>query len=253
MGIFDGILGAVGSVLGFAGQNEANRTNQQIAQQQMDFQARARETQYQVAVEDMKKAGLNPMLAYQHGGAGNLQGASTRVENAIGAGVNSGLSLMQAKATVDNLREQNKLIQAQTLAQIEEARLKASQTEVNNATVPKLSAETSWTREREGLTRQQIVQNQALVDRYAELNHLTRAQARRELEAGNTERARTWLTSAEAEIKALQVPRAQNEAAMAGTWFGRNVAPLSLDIQRLSNSGLSAMRMFGIGLRPPRR
>jgi hypothetical protein len=102
--------GSLGGVLGFIGQQQTNQKNWDIAQaanaasaqqaaSQMAFQERMRETQYQTAVEDMKKAGLNPMLAYQHGGAGTPSGAmgqvsTAKVGNALGAGV-AGYQAMQ--------------------------------------------------------------------------------------------------------------------------------------------------------------
>jgi len=102
--------GSVGGVLGFIGQQQTNQKNWDIAQAanaasaeqaraQMAFQERMRETQYQTAVEDMKKAGLNPMLAYSQGGAGTPSGAmgqvsTAKVGNALGAGV-AGYQAMQ--------------------------------------------------------------------------------------------------------------------------------------------------------------
>lgn len=50
--------------------------NAQQAQLNRDFEERMRATQYQTAVGDMQAAGLNPMLAYSQGGAGNLGGAT---------------------------------------------------------------------------------------------------------------------------------------------------------------------------------
>lgn len=146
MGIFDGITNAVSSAFegttakdflspligaggSFLGQNSANNANVALmnqanafnaaqAEQQMVFQERMRKTQYQTAVEDLKAAGLNPMLAYTQGGSGTPMGAAassvappTRL-NSIGNAVNSALQSAQVVSQV----KQNKLTEAQTLA-----------------------------------------------------------------------------------------------------------------------------------------
>ncbi|QGH73230.1 MAG: putative minor capsid protein [Microviridae sp. ctKAt32] len=54
----------------------ANTFSASQAAQQMDFQERMSNTQYQRAMADMRAAGLNPMLAYDQGGAGTPSGAS---------------------------------------------------------------------------------------------------------------------------------------------------------------------------------
>lgn len=55
------------------------------AQLSRDYQTEMSNTAYQRAVEDMKKAGLNPILAYQQGGASTPSGAT-----ASGATASSG-------------------------------------------------------------------------------------------------------------------------------------------------------------------
>lgn len=99
---------AIGGVLGFAGQQSTNQANIDIANaanaasaeqaaKQMDFQERMRATQYQTAINDMQKAGLNPMLAYTQGGAGTPSGAMGQVSTAkIGNSIGSALSGAQA-------------------------------------------------------------------------------------------------------------------------------------------------------------
>ena len=84
------------------GQYQANKTNVDIANKQMDFQERMSSSAYQRAMEDMKKAGLNPLLAYQRGGASTPAGAGTKVEDVLGKGVASAL---EYKRLLEEIKE----------------------------------------------------------------------------------------------------------------------------------------------------
>lgn len=103
----------IGGGLGLAGSIHQAETGRKIAREQMRFQERMANTAYQRAVEDMKKAGLNPMLAYMKGGADTPSGASWNPPNHGEALVSSAVQSAQAKEAIKNMRAQNENLQAQ--------------------------------------------------------------------------------------------------------------------------------------------
>ena len=82
------VANAVGGAFGFLGQQDTNVSSAEIArdttsanmaesQRNREFQERLSNTAYQRQVEDMKSAGLNPMLAYIKGGGASSPAGST--------------------------------------------------------------------------------------------------------------------------------------------------------------------------------
>ena len=122
MGLFSGIGKALGSIvgavtdpigsiigsgIGFLGQESANSSNTAASDKQMAFQKEMSSTAYQRAVEDMQKAGLNPMLAYSQGGASAPLGSMPNIQNSA-SGVGQGVaSAIQAKQVMANLQQVN--------------------------------------------------------------------------------------------------------------------------------------------------
>lgn len=109
---FDWTFG-LGSLLGSGVSSAAQAA---MAQKQMDFQERMRATQYQTTMADMRKAGLNPILAAKLGGAGTPPGAMAQIGDlgaAAGQGISSALAVKKQRAEVDNIKTDTELKKSQ--------------------------------------------------------------------------------------------------------------------------------------------
>lgn len=99
------IVGA--AALSFAGGESANASRRREAGNQMAFQERMSGTAYQRAMEDMRQSGLNPILAYQRGGATTPSGAMGAVQDTVTPAISAGASAYQTT-------QQGKLTNAST-------------------------------------------------------------------------------------------------------------------------------------------
>lgn len=103
-------VAAAGSLIG---SERANRQTRELAREQMAFQERMSNTSYQRAVQDMELAGINPMLAFQQGGASSPGGASATMQDVMSPAISSAQQARRINAELTTMRENQNLIRKQ--------------------------------------------------------------------------------------------------------------------------------------------
>lgn len=91
---------ASSGVLSFLGQQDTNRRLSREGRLDRDFQREMSNTAYQRAVADMRKAGINPILAYQKGGASTPGGRGVSgFQNPVEKGFATAFQVAQLRNT----------------------------------------------------------------------------------------------------------------------------------------------------------
>lgn len=121
-----------------AGQVSANQMNRAAAERQYEMQTDAYKHRYQWQMEDMRRAGLNPLLAYQQGAPGGPAGASYQAQNvnagaldAVQTGYQAAKTSQERKvmaSTIDRLNQDIRTSKAEEINKTADTDLKKMQT-----------------------------------------------------------------------------------------------------------------------------
>ena len=96
------------------GSHMRNKEARKASAKQMAFQEDMSNTSYQRGMEDMKKAGLNPILAGKMGGASTPSGSTYNPENVATNATNAYLQTKQNEANVKLTEAQTAKVEAET-------------------------------------------------------------------------------------------------------------------------------------------
>lgn len=157
-----GIGEAIGGLLGFFGQERTNAMNDHINQRAMRWQEQMRATAYQATMKDMRKAGLNPILAASRGATNWGTPQSIPMQNPMA-------SASQAFATAADVA----LKQKQADVAIQEAEKKAQEVVSEKIKNGRIVLQNMSTGEFvDGLMQNQIAREAAMAKYYGNLAEL---------------------------------------------------------------------------------
>ena len=183
----------------------ARAFNANEAEVNRNFQAEMSNSQYQRATSDLKLAGLNPMLAYTNGGAGNISGATAAGAQASGGAASSGPMIPMgnsARAGIDG---------AMAAAQIANVQ---SQTKVNEATKEKIAAEVPKVKQETTNLQAGLHNIKAELDKIVANKDLLIKQGYTETERYNLLNAQKEVAKIEVQLKATQITQTEAQTKL---------------------------------------
>lgn len=122
----------LGDVLGFVGQRNANRANASLMREVMGFEERMSNTAWQRGTADMRRAGINPMLAVSQGPASVPSASPATMQNEFSSFKDLGqktASALKVAQELKNMKAVEKNLEEDTY--LKEAQNRQAQTQAN--------------------------------------------------------------------------------------------------------------------------
>lgn len=171
--------GSAGTAFGhywqYKGQQETNRQNEEMQRRQMEFQRYMSNTSYQRRIHDLQKAGLNPMLAYQQGGATTPAGAAAVMQNPSKDFSSAAGKAWQIKRQKDMFNQELSNLKAQENSALSSAYQAQTQSKVNEMQAKILEPQQMSAKAEAKLLKEQHDLNRKLLYFDAILNRMGKA------------------------------------------------------------------------------
>ncbi|UOK21019.1 DNA pilot protein [Chifec microvirus UA13_18] len=249
MSFWSGLSSVLSPLASIGGSLWSSSQNQASAQDSINFQREVLQNRNQWAVADLKKAGLNPILAAGATSSGSAAGATSQTENPASGLSNSAIAAHQLR--LQERQQKNNDLVAQSQAELNSAKALREAKEVEDigqklesgwyqsnvelfgANAAQSRANANVLQERVGVLRQEVLESQQRVNHIkSEIAYLE--QQRREsnsriqlnavnarlsdaqtaLSAANRQytQSQTQLSTTNAELARLSIPEKRNEA-----------------------------------------